>query len=77
MNNDKVPVIIADYGGGQTYGSAGFSFNFFACVICGVVNLRQKGFGFSIRIPGVPRAFIIWLAHAVNVVRPAAPSPPH
>ncbi len=28
--------------------------------------------GFRIRTPSVPRASIIWLAHAVNVVRPAA-----
>jgi hypothetical protein len=28
--------------------------------------------GFRIRIPSVPRASIIWLAHAVKVVRPAA-----
>jgi hypothetical protein len=27
---------------------------------------------FRIRTPSVPRASIIWLAHAVNVVRPAA-----
>jgi hypothetical protein len=28
--------------------------------------------GFRIRTPSVPLASIIWLAHAVNVVRPAA-----
>ena len=28
--------------------------------------------GFRIRTPSVPRASIIWLAHAVKVVRPAA-----
>ena len=28
--------------------------------------------GFCIRTPSVPRASIIWLAHAVKVVRPAA-----
>jgi hypothetical protein len=65
VNESGKPRVVA-------YGSAGFGFNFFVCVICGVANLRQKCFGFSIRTPSVPRAFIIWLAHAVNVVRPAA-----
>jgi hypothetical protein len=29
--------------------------------------------GFGIRPPNVPRAFIVWLAHAVKVVRPCCP----
>jgi hypothetical protein len=33
---------------------------------------NKKRFEFCIHIPSVPRASIIWLARAVNVVRPAA-----
>ncbi len=35
-------------------------------------NGTKMRVGFRIRTPSVPRASIIWLAHAVNVVRPAA-----
>jgi hypothetical protein len=35
------------------------------------IGTKMRG-GFRIRIPSVPRASIIWLAHAVKVVRPAA-----
>jgi hypothetical protein len=33
------------------------------------IGTKMRG-GFRIRIPSVPRASIIWLAHAVKVVRP-------
>ncbi len=34
-------------------------------------NRHKMRVGFRIRTPSVPRASIIWLAHAVKVVRPA------